>query len=75
MVLGLEAAPAHREQPARGLALKGHNLRHLQETRPDIGEIRTWNAEVNTHMVAVNEVLGFRAVERLGEFQKHLGAR
>ena len=32
----------------------------------------TWNAEVNAHMVAVNEQLGFEPVERLGEFQKRL---
>ncbi|WP_274378275.1 MULTISPECIES: hypothetical protein [unclassified Nocardioides] len=30
----------------------------------------TYNAEVNAHMVGVNERLGFVSVARLGEFQK-----
>ena len=32
----------------------------------------TYNAEVNDHMIAVNEQMGFRPVARLGEFQKKL---
>ncbi|WP_156393636.1 GNAT family N-acetyltransferase [Nocardioides sp. Root140] len=57
-----------------GLALKARNLVSLQRERPDLGVVRTWNAEVNDHMVAVNDLLGFRPVERLGEFQKNPGA-
>lgn len=53
-----------------GLAVKAANLRQLQRARPDITELVTFNAEVNTHMLGVNERLGFAAVERLGEFQK-----
>jgi hypothetical protein len=34
--------------------------------------VHTWNAEVNTHMVAVNDALGFRPVEYLAEFQRRL---
>ena len=30
----------------------------------------TFNAEVNEHMIGVNERLGFVPIERLGEFQK-----
>jgi GNAT superfamily N-acetyltransferase len=55
-----------------GMAVKLANLRLLQQERPDIDRVITWNAESNTHMVQVNEQLGFRAVARLGEFQKRL---
>ena len=55
-----------------GLALKVANLRFLQEHQPDAHLVTTWNAEVNSHMIGVNEQLGFRPVERLGEFQKRL---
>ena len=55
-----------------GLAVKVANLRMFQSTAPVATRLRTWNAEVNTHMVGVNERLGFRPVERLGEFLKRL---
>lgn len=57
-----------------GLAVKVANQRLLQRERPDVRELTTYNAEVNHHMVAVNERLGFRPVARLGEFQKRLPA-
>jgi hypothetical protein len=53
-----------------GLALKVANLRLLQRERPDILSVTTYNAEVNAHMIGVNQRLGFRPVARLGEFQK-----
>jgi RimJ/RimL family protein N-acetyltransferase len=53
-----------------GLAVKVANLRLLQAQRPDIVLLTTYNAEVNAHMVAVNERLGFAPVARLGEFQR-----
>ena len=55
-----------------GLAVKVANLRLLQAERPDIGLVTTYNAEINAHMVGVNERLGFVPVGRLGEFQKRL---
>lgn len=55
-----------------GLAVKVANLLAFQATSPAATRLRTWNAEVNAHMVGVNERLGFRPVERLGEFQKRL---
>ena len=55
-----------------GLAVKLANLRLLQAERPDIELLTTYNAEVNTHMIGVNERLGFAPVSRLGEFQKRL---
>ena len=57
-----------------GLAVKAANLRFLQSQRSDGRILSTYNAEVNDHMIAVNDRLGFRPVERLGEFQKHLTA-
>ncbi|GAA2136422.1 GNAT family N-acetyltransferase [Nocardioides koreensis] len=55
-----------------GLAVKVANLRLLQARRPDLTQLTTYNAEVNAHMVGVNERLGFVPIARLGEFQKRL---
>jgi GNAT superfamily N-acetyltransferase len=55
-----------------GLAVKVANLQFLQGLRDDARQLTTFNAEINDHMVRVNEQLGFRPVERLGEFQKRL---
>jgi RimJ/RimL family protein N-acetyltransferase len=55
-----------------GLAVKVANLRLLQAFCPDLRRLTTYNAEVNPHMVAVNDLLGFVPVARLGEFQKRL---
>jgi GNAT superfamily N-acetyltransferase len=55
-----------------GLAVKVANLRFLQRLRDDARLLTTYNAEVNSHMVQVNEQMGFRPVERLGQFQKRL---
>lgn len=56
-----------------GVAVKVANLQLLQRERPDVVRLTTYNAEVNTHMIGVNEALGFRPVARLGDFQKKLG--
>jgi GNAT superfamily N-acetyltransferase len=56
-----------------GLAVKLANLRQLQQARSDLAQLTTFNAEVNAHMIGVNERLGFQPVERLGEFQKKTG--
>ena len=53
-----------------GLAVKVANQQLLQRERPDVRELITYNAEVNRHMIGVNERLGFVPVARLGEFQK-----
>jgi len=55
-----------------GVAVKVANLRLLQDSRPDVSQLVTFNAESNEHMVAVNDALGFVPTERLGEFQKRL---
>lgn len=63
--------PGHRGHRL-GLALKAHNLLFLQREVPVRGTLVTYNAEVNQHMIAVNEALGFRPAERLAEFRKTL---
>lgn len=55
-----------------GLAVKVANLRALQAGAPEVAGRRviTWNAEVNEHMIGVNERMGFRATARGGQLQK-----
>jgi GNAT superfamily N-acetyltransferase len=57
-----------------GLAVKVANLRLLQRESPGLELLFTYNAAVNAHMLAINDALGFRPVERLGEFQKRIAA-
>lgn len=63
--------PAHRGHRL-GLALKlaSHDL--AARTYPDLVSLDTSNAEVNTHMNAVNDALGYRTIETLLELQKKL---
>lgn len=68
---GTLVRPEHRGHRL-GLAVKVANLRQLQRSRPDLGQVVTWNAEVNSHMIGVNEAMGFVPVERSGEVQKKL---
>ena len=68
---GTLVRPEHRGHRL-GIAVKVANLRQLQVARPDLGQVITWNAEVNSHMIGVNEEMGFVPVERSGEVQKHL---
>lgn len=42
----------------------------LEEIRAGPGS--TFNAEVNSHVIGVNERMGFRPVERMGQFQMRL---
>jgi GNAT superfamily N-acetyltransferase len=55
-----------------GLAVKATNLRALQRDYPDRPRIVTTNAETNAPMVGINELMGFRPVELLVEFQLKL---
>ena len=41
-------------------------------TYPSLVSVDTSNAEVNTHMNAVNDALGYRTIETLLELQKKL---
>jgi len=53
-----------------GLATKAVNLRAVQAVRDDLTLVTTQNAEINDHMVSINELMGFRPVEVQAEFVK-----
>ena len=63
--------PAHRGHRL-GLALKMATHDLALATYPELVILDTSNAEVNTHMNAVNEALGYRTIETLLELQKKL---
>jgi GNAT superfamily N-acetyltransferase len=63
--------PAHRGHRL-GVALKVANLQRAQSDHRDRRVLHTWNADSNRPMLAVNEQLGFRPVERLEEWQLDL---
>ena len=39
---------------------------------PQVRVIDTWNAAVNEHMIAINEAMGFRAVDAWVNWQMNL---
>jgi GNAT superfamily N-acetyltransferase len=61
--------PGHRGRRL-GMGLKVATLRALREAEPRCRYVFTDNADVNVHMNAVNEQLGFTAVERMLTLQK-----
>jgi GNAT superfamily N-acetyltransferase len=63
--------PEHRGHRL-GLAVKVANLARAQAEHGERRVLHTWNAESNQHMLAVNEQLGFRPVERLEGWQLDL---
>src|SRR5690606_36888366 len=63
--------PRHRGRRL-GTVLKVENHRLLRSYRPRMRFVHTWNAEVNQHMIAINEALGYRAVDRWIAYQKKL---
>ena len=63
--------PAHRGHRL-GMALKLATHDVVLATYPSLLTVDTSNAEVNTHMNAVNEALGYRTIETLLEMQKKL---
>ena len=68
---GTLVLPTHRGH-LLGLATKVENLRRVQAAEPGRSALYTLNSEVNRHMVAVNEALGFLPVGLLGEFVRKL---
>jgi hypothetical protein len=64
--------PEHRGHRL-GMAVKLPNL-HAMQARLGDGSavVHTWNAPGNAAMIAVNDRLGFRAVENLCEYQRKL---
>lgn len=53
-----------------GLWTKAANLLQLLEVNPDAARVHTWNADENTHMLAINRALGFRPLGLEGAWQK-----
>lgn len=60
--------PKHRGHRL-GMRVKLENLRQLREQRPRVRRIITGNADVNAHMVAINDALGFTPVDARLEYQ------
>ncbi len=58
-----------------GLRLKADMLCWLSEEEPQLRTLLTDNAESNKHMIAVNEVLGFRVAGRQLLFQRRVDAQ
>ncbi|WP_158299659.1 GNAT family N-acetyltransferase [Glycomyces paridis] len=63
--------PAHRGHRL-GTILKIANQRLLRSYRPRLRYVHTWNAEVNSHMIAINEAVGYRPLCRDIDVQKKL---
>jgi len=68
---GTLVVPAHRGHRL-GLAVKVANQQALHAQFPELAFIITGNADVNVHMNAINDRLGFRVVERCLEVEKTL---
>lgn len=53
----------HGEHRGHGLGrlVKAANLAQLAQEAPSVRRVHTWNAVENSHMLAINEELGFRA--------------
>jgi GNAT superfamily N-acetyltransferase len=60
--------PEHRGRRL-GIWVKAGMLDWLRSERPEVGEIETDNADDNSHMLAVNERLGFRRQREYREYQ------
>jgi GNAT superfamily N-acetyltransferase len=60
--------PEHRGHRL-GMITKVVNLRTLRAQEPAVRVIDTFNAEVNAHMIEINEAMGFRAVDRWANWQ------
>lgn len=63
--------PEHRGH-GLGMLLKQANHRQLVDRIEDVRWINTWNAASNSHMVQVNDALGFQPMERWLEWQLDL---
>ncbi len=56
-----------------GLLLKAGMILWLSEVEPQLATVDTWNAESNDHMIAVNELLGYRWMGREHQYMLHTG--
>ncbi|WP_336204723.1 GNAT family N-acetyltransferase [Nonomuraea sp. LPB2021202275-12-8] len=56
-----------------GLLLKLSNLFWLREREPHLDRVITWNATSNTHMLAINEAMGFELFDTWNEWRLAVG--
>ncbi len=66
--------PAYRGHRL-GLVVKIENLLFTIAHEPDLQRINTWNATENSHMIAINEALGFRAIDGWVSWQHEIWPR
>lgn len=55
-----------------GILLKTEMMLWLREAEPQLVNVDTWNAKSNTHMIAVNELLGYRVLGETTYYQAPL---
>lgn len=65
---GTGVAAAHRGHRL-GMLLKATMVERLRAAEPALEVVSTWNAESNTHMIGVNDALGYEPVDRMSEWQ------
>jgi GNAT superfamily N-acetyltransferase len=63
--------PAHRGHRL-GMLVKLANLERVRRESPGLAVIDTYNADSNPWMVAINEEMGYRPYDRLGEWELDL---
>ena len=63
---GLTAVDRPHRGHRLGLLVKAALYQWLAASEPGLREVSTWNSDTNTHMIAINERLGF---EVNGRFQ------
>jgi GNAT superfamily N-acetyltransferase len=63
--------PTHRGHRL-GTVVKLENLGYTRAHEPGLRAIDTWNADVNDHMISINEAMGFRAVDGWQNWQHDL---
>jgi GNAT superfamily N-acetyltransferase len=61
--------PEHRGHRL-GVISKIENVRFTVAAEPELRTIDTWNADVNSHMIAINEAMGFRPVDAWANWQR-----
>jgi GNAT superfamily N-acetyltransferase len=60
--------PGHRGH-GLGLTIKNQNLRYARGRRPALRAIDTFNAAANAHMLRINQLMGFRKVDEVTQWQ------
>ena len=64
----VDTCPRRAPRAPAGHAAEGRQPRKLSAELPHVRYLNTWNAETNTHMIAVNEALGFEPQEGWTQF-------